>query len=110
MPERPDLRVSETDQPDDEGVQHVLIIENTVLALEDDVVDKINKITLKEEKKRRIFTKCIAIDAAFGKYSQYNNFYLKFLLCRSSNDQWVLSTFLHIKIQIVTVLFENILF
>lgn len=52
MPERPDLRVSETDQPDDEGVQHVLIIENTVLALEDDVVDKINKITLKEEKKK----------------------------------------------------------
>lgn len=54
MPERPDLRVSETDQPDDEGVQHVLIIENTVLALEDDIVDKINKITLKEEKKKNI--------------------------------------------------------
>jgi hypothetical protein len=49
--EGPDLRVCESDQPDDEGVQHVLIVENAVLALEDELVDEINKITLKERKK-----------------------------------------------------------
>lgn len=49
VPEGPDLWVCEADQPDDEGVQHVLIIENAVLALKDDVVDKIHKVALKEK-------------------------------------------------------------
>lgn len=72
MSEGPDLRVGEADQPDDEGIQHVLIIENAVLALNDDVVDEINKITLKEKKENSIHqTSVTAINAAFGKYSQY---------------------------------------
>ena len=65
VPKGPDLRVCEADQPDDESVQHVLIIENAVLALKDDVVNKVHKVTLKEKKIHQ------AIDAAFGKYNQY---------------------------------------
>ena len=72
MSEGPDLRVREADQPNNEGVQHVLIVENAVLALNDDVVDEINKITLKEKKENSIHqTSVTVIDAAFGKYSQY---------------------------------------
>ena len=51
--EGPDLGVCESDQPDDEGVQHVLVVDNAVLALENDVVDEIHKITLKERRKGR---------------------------------------------------------
>ena len=64
--EGPDLGVRESDQPDDEGVQHVLIIENAVLALKNDVVDEVHKVTLKERRGGEGIS-VIAIDAAYGK-------------------------------------------
>ena len=50
MSEGPDLRVGEANQPHNESVQHVLIVENAVLALKDDVVDEIHKVTLRTKK------------------------------------------------------------
>ena len=46
MPEGSDLRVSESDQPYDERVQHVLVVDDAVLTLEDDVVEEVDKVTL----------------------------------------------------------------
>ena len=49
MSEGPDLRVSEADQPDDEGVQHVLIIEHAVLALLYHTLYELHKVDLMGE-------------------------------------------------------------
>ena len=49
MPEGPDLGVCEADQPDNERVQHVFIVENAVLTLKDDVIDEVNKVTLRKK-------------------------------------------------------------
>ena len=49
MPKGPDLGVCESNQPDDDSIQHVLIVENAVLALKDDVVDEVHKVTLREK-------------------------------------------------------------
>ena len=50
MPEGSDLGVGEANQPHDEGVQHVFVIENAVLALEDDVIDEVHKVVLNKKK------------------------------------------------------------
>ena len=50
VPEGPDLGVREANQPHDESVQHVLVVEDAVLALEDDVVDEVHKVALNEKK------------------------------------------------------------
>ena len=49
MSECPHLGVGETDQPDYESIEHVLIIDNAVLALEDNVTDKVHKVALCEK-------------------------------------------------------------
>lgn len=49
VPKGPDLGVCESNQPDDDSIQHVLIVENAVLALKDDVVDEVHKVTLREK-------------------------------------------------------------
>ena len=46
MSEGPDLGVGESNQPDNECVQHVFIIDNAMLALEDDVIDEVHKVAL----------------------------------------------------------------